>query len=129
MLQVLENRVYANKHQIDIETIFHLLQVATSDENAAHLVDKHENERDGKSAYDELVKWYEGDELTTETAEDVRSNLEKNILSTKTNASEYINNFLQHVKHLKDLQELYTVSKTINIFLYQVSDLDYKYKI
>ena len=67
--------------------------------------------RDEKSAYDELVKWYEGDELTTETAEDVRSNLEKNILSTKTNTSEYINTFLQHVQHLEDLQESYTVSK------------------
>ena len=67
---------------------FHLLQVATADGNAAHLLDKHEIERDGKAAYDELVKWYEGDELTTETAEDVKSNLEKNILSTKISASE-----------------------------------------
>ena len=49
---------------------------------------------DGKAAYDELVKWYKGDELTTETAEDVISNLENKILSTKTNASEYINTFL-----------------------------------
>ena len=81
---------------------------------------------DGKAAYDELVKWYEGDELTTETAEDVRSNLEKKILSTKINASEYINTFIQHVKHLEDLQESYTVSKTISIFFYQLSDPDYK---
>ena len=88
MLQVLEDRTYANKHRVDSETIFHLLQVATADGNAAHLVDKHEIERDGKAAYDELVKWYEGDELTTETAEDVKSNLEKNILSTKISASE-----------------------------------------
>ena len=92
-------------------------------------MDKHENERDGKSAYDELVKWYEEDELTTENAEDVRSNLENNILSTKTNTSEYINTFLQHVKHLEDLQESYTASKTISIFLYQISDPDYKHTI
>ena len=129
MLVVLENRVYASIHQVDSETIFHSIQVDTSDGNAAHLVDKHENERDRKSAYDELVKWYEGDELTTETSEDVRSNIEKNILSTQINASEYINTFLQHVKHLEDFQESYTDSKIIIIFLYQVSNPDYKHTI
>ena len=36
---------------------------------------------------------------------------------------------MQHVKNLEDLQESYTVSKTISIFLYQVSDPDYKHTI
>ena len=37
--------------------------------------------------------------------------------------------FLQHVKYLEYLQESYTASKTISIFLYQVSDPDYKHTI
>ena len=33
--------------------------------------------KDGYLAYQELVKWYEGDELTTEMAEDVRAKMDK----------------------------------------------------
>ena len=79
--------------------------------------------------FQELIKWYECDELITETAEDVRDELHKIKVSINTYASEYINIFLQHVKHLEELKESYIASKTIIIFLYQVSDLDYKHTI
>ena len=49
---------------------FFFFQVATADGNAAHLVDMYEDEKDGYSAYQELVRWYEDDELTPEIAED-----------------------------------------------------------
>ena len=61
MLKVLENNEYATKNVIDNKTIFHLLQVATADGNAAHLVDMHENNKSGHLVYQELVKWFEGD--------------------------------------------------------------------
>ena len=126
MLKVLENKEYATKNVIDNETIFHLLQVATADGNAAHLVDMHENDKSGHLAYQELVKWFEGDELTTETAEDVRAKMDKLSLTTKNTASQYINQFLQHKKHLEELKEEYTPSKTVNIFLTQITDPDYE---
>ena len=126
MLRVLEDSDYAESHKVDNETIFHLLQVATADGNAAHLVDKHESEKDGHAAYQELVKWFEGDELTTETAEDVRSKLDKLRLTTKITASKYINQFLQYRKHLEELSEEYTPSKTVNIFLMQIMDPDFE---
>ena len=126
MLRVLDSESYAGRNKIDNETIFHLLQVATADGTAAHLVDKFEDDRDGCSAYQELVKWYEGDELTTETAEDVRDKLAKISLSSKTYASQYINEFLQHMKHLEVLDEAYTVSKTVSIFLKQIVNPDYR---
>ena len=69
--------------------------------------------------------WYEGDELTTETAEDVRSKLDKLTLSTRITGSEYINNFQLYTKQLEDLGESYTTSKTVSIFLDQISDPDY----
>ena len=125
MLKILDEQTYANRNIVDNETVFHLLQVATADGNAAHLVDKHEDERDGNAAYQELVKWYEGDELTTETAEDVREKLSKISLSSKTYASQYINEFLQYTKYLDDLGESYTESKTVSIFLQQINDPDY----
>ena len=117
MLNILDSSSYARKNKIDNETVFHLLQVATADGTAAHLVDKLEDTRDGQAAYQELVKWYEGYELTTETAEDIRDKLARLTLSTRIQASHYINEFLQYKKHLEDLDESYTVSKTVSIFL------------
>ena len=125
MLSILDDETYANRNPVDNETIYHLLQVATSDGNAAHLVDKFEDQKDGRKAFAELQAWYEGDELTTETAEDVRSKLDKLTLSTRVTGSEYINNFQLYTKQLKDLGESYTTSKTVSIFLDQISDPDY----
>ena len=125
MLDVLDNKEYAKKNPVDNETIYHLLAVATSDGTAAHLVDKYEDDKDGRAAYQEMVAWYEGDELTIETAEDVRAKLDRIYLSTRNTASSYINDFQQYIKQLEDLDESYTTSKTVNIFLSQISDPDY----
>ena len=125
LLKILDDEEYANRNSADNETVFHLLQVATSDGNAAHLVDKYEDTSDGRMAYQELIKWYEGDELTTETAEDIRSKIDKTLLTSSTSASEYINNFLQYTKLLDNLGESYTTSKTISMFLDQIKDPDY----
>ena len=50
MLQILDSADYSTKNRIDNETVFHLLQVATADGNAAHLVDAHEEKKDGHAA-------------------------------------------------------------------------------
>ena len=125
LLRILDDETFAIRNRADNETIFHLLQVATSDGTAAHLVDKYEEQRDGRMSYQELVKWYEGDDLTTETAEDIRSKIDKLFLSSTSSASNYINSFLQLVKLLEDLGEGYTRSKTISIFIDQITDPDY----
>ena len=116
MLQTLDNQEYADKHKTDNETIFHLLAVATADGSALHLVDQYEESSDGRRAYLALVNWYEGDELTTETAEDIRSKLDKLILTTSNTASAYINDFQLYNKQLLELNEAYTSSKTVDIF-------------
>ena len=113
MLRILDNSEYARKHPVDNETVFHLLSISTSNGSASHLVDKFEGTKDGRAAYQALVSWYEGDELTTETAEDVRDKLDKIVFFTNNTASEYINNFQLYVKQLDDLGESYTPSKTI----------------
>ena len=126
LLQILDSKEYSQKHAVDNQTVFHMLQAATVEGYAAHLVDKHEKVRDGYASFNELIKWYEGDELTTDTAEDVRSKLDKTYLSTRNSASQYVNDFLQYTKQLEELKESYTESKTIQIFLDQISDPDYK---
>ena len=125
LLRILDEENFATRNGADNETVFHLLQVATSDGTATHLVDKFEEQRNGRMAYQELVKWYEGDDLTTETAEDMRSKIDKIFMSSTSTTSNYINNFLQYVKLSEDLGEAYTPSKTISIFLDQITDPDY----
>ena len=93
--------------------------------NVAHLVDKYDEECDGQMAYQELIKWYEGEDLTTETAEDNRLKLDEVLLSPNSSANEYINNLLQYIKFLDSLGEAFTISKTMRIFLDQVNDPNY----
>ena len=125
MLKILDDPEYACKHLVNNETVFHLLSISTSDRRASHLLDKFEIAKYGRAAFQALVSWYEGDKLTTETAEDVWDKLDKMVLSTSNTASEYINNFQLYVKQLDDLGESYTPSKTISMFLSQISDPDY----
>ena len=125
LLDILDNAEIAESNLIDNETVFHILQVATADGNASHLVDSHEDSKNGHFAYRDLVAWYEGDTMTTETAESIRSRLDKLYLNTRITASEYINYFKLYTKQLNELGESYTKSKTVTIFLSQITDPDY----
>ena len=125
MLKVLEDKMYAEDHPAHNETVFHLLQVATADIDASHLVDYVEEERNGYAAWSNMEEWYDGYALTTEMAEDVRAKMDKLRLGTDSTASQYVNSFRSLVKKLRDLNESYTDSKTIDIFLTQITDPEY----
>ena len=126
MLDILDKPDYAKKNGIDNETVFHMLQVATVDGSASHLVDQYSDINDGHKAFQALLNWYEGDKLTSDTAEDVRSKLEKISLSTRYPASDYINDFQQYNKLLVQLGEEYSRSHTTTIFLRQITDPEFQ---
>ena len=126
LLRIIDEAIYAASHPADNETIFHILQVAAADGNASHLVYKYESERDGRKLFHGLIRWYEGDQLTSETADDIRDKLSRISLNTTNTASEFINDFLEYQKHLDELDESYTISKTVSIFLDQITDPDYE---
>ena len=48
------------------------------------------------------------------------------MLTTKITATKYINQFLLYTKQLKDLDESYTTSKTVSIFLENIHNPDYQ---
>lgn len=125
MLNIIDDEQYAAKNLLDNETVFHMLQVATVD-GSAHLVNQFEDEKNGNKAHSALLDWYEGEKLTTDTAEDVRSKLEKIALTTRYSASEYINEFQKYTKLLNQLGEEYSQSHTTTIFLRQITGPDYK---
>uniref|UniRef100_A0A7S2S627 Uncharacterized protein n=1 Tax=Eucampia antarctica TaxID=49252 RepID=A0A7S2S627_9STRA len=50
LLRIIDERTHADRNEDDNETVFHLLQVSTSEGNASHLIDKYESDRDGHVA-------------------------------------------------------------------------------
>ena len=72
------------------------------------------------------MRLYEDNQLTSETAEDIRDKLSRISLTTRNTASEFINDFLECQKHLNELDEFYTISKTLSFFLDQITDPDYE---
>ena len=125
-LNILESESYATRYRMKNETVFHLLQNATVEGHAAHLVDQVEPERDGPAVYNALCGWYEGDKQTNATAEDIRATLGRNFLSTKKSASQFINHFKTYNQQLRDLGEAYTNSKEASLFLEKIKDPDYE---
>lgn len=87
--------------------MFHFLHVPPADGNADHLIDMHRPTRDGMSADQELLPWYDVNESITESAEDDKSQIGKIKISTKSTKSNYINCFIQTNKNQRDknLQE------------------------
>ncbi len=128
-LNILEREAYAMRNRMKNETVFHLLQNATVEGHAAHLVDQFEPERNGHAAYNALCGWYEGDKQTNTTAEDIRAKLDRNFLLTKKAASQFINNFKMYNQQLRDLGEAYTKSKEVSLFLEKITDPDYENKV
>jgi len=96
------------------------------DGSASHLVDQYSDINDGHKAFQALLNWYEGDNLTSDTAEDVRSKLEKISLSTRYPASNYINDLQQYNKLLVQLGEEFSRSYTTTIFLRQITDPEFQ---
>ena len=90
-IRVLDDRAFARRHMKANETVFHALQVSVADGTASHLVDRYTTTLDGNQAWNDLTDWYDGDDTTTKTAEEIRTKLAVCRLTTETDASEYIN--------------------------------------
>ena len=69
---VLEDADYALKHVTENELIYSHLQVAVAEGYASHLVDQHEETRDGHVAWVSLMEWYDGDTICHKTSEELR---------------------------------------------------------
>ena len=63
LLRIIDDSAYTSSHTLENETIFHLLQVATTEGNASFLVDQFEDTRDERKAFEALEKWFEGMKL------------------------------------------------------------------
>ena len=90
---ILEDADYAFEHKTENELVYSHLQVAVAEGYASHLVDQHEETRDGHAAWVSLTEWYDGDTIRHETSEELRQSLENLRLHPGTSGSDYVNKF------------------------------------
>lgn len=106
--------------------VFSQLSVATANGDAYHLVLKHNNTKNGHGAWNELLNWYDGDAVRSETADTLRVKLHNLKLREPTSGSQYINCFNQYIHHLDRIHgEGMSESHKIQIFIRNIEDDDY----
>ena len=107
------------------ERIYWKLEGSTANGAAKTMVSQHQESKSGHKAWRDLLITYEGDGVLVESAQKVRNRLDTLRLNTTTTALEYIAEFQECISMLEDMKEGYTISKTREMFLEQITDSDY----
>lgn len=124
--RILTDMVFAKENPRMNRIVFSQLSVATASGEAFHLVLKHNEEKDGNGAWKELLEWYDGDAVKSETADTLRSKLHNLKLRDPIGGSQYINSFNQYIHHLDRIQgEAMSESHKIQIFIRNIEDEEY----
>ncbi len=107
--------------------VYSQLAVATVDGNAHHLVKQFEDMRDGHSAWQSLVEWFDGDIIKNETAEALREKLETLSLHPGVTASDYVNKYMMRYQELEKIPgEGMSSSHARYLFLRNIQDDRYE---
>lgn len=125
--KILTDRAYATNNKHDNRSVWSQLAMATLDGEGYHLVEQHEENQDGHAAWKSLEGWYESEHLTSDSADDLRSKLNQNRLSSGITANTYISTFRILIKDLGRIPgEALSESQTRQIFLDNIDDSRYK---
>lgn len=124
--KILTDRLFALTNPRMNRIVFSQLSVATANGDAFHLVLKHNEAKDGNAAWHDLLEWYDGDAVKSETADTLRSKLHNLKLREPISGSHYINSFNQYVHHLDRIQgEAMSESHKIQMFIRNIEDDEY----
>eukprot|EP00957_Ditylum_brightwellii_P189734 14442947-Ditylum_brightwellii.AAC.1 len=74
--KILSDQEYANRMRNQNRLVFSQLSVSTSGGTVYHLVKQHDEDKDGYTAWQSLIKWFDGDVLEAKTADTARARLE-----------------------------------------------------
>jgi hypothetical protein len=85
--------------------LYYLLEGATNDGSASHIVKRHKVMRDGRAAWQSLVEWYEGRTVAGDIAKTCRVKLQALELTPKGDANGYINEFIRLRDQLEEAGE------------------------
>ena len=80
--------------------VYTLLEHATMKGYASHIVNTHRHTKDGYHVWTDLCTWYDGEDLSSDTAEIYRQHLQDTILCAGVKPSAYINSFLNYYNEL-----------------------------
>jgi len=124
--QILEDRNFAMTHERLNKVVYSQLASATVDGVAYHLVQQFEADKNGHDAWANLVEWYDGEMIKSETATNLRNKIENLQLSTSIPGSEYVNKFLAWHRDLEKIKgEGMSSSHAVGVFLRNITDPDY----
>ena len=124
--KVLYSKEYAELNEGKNKIVYSQLAVATVDGTAFHLVKKYDSTKDGHAAWKDLCKWFDGEEVRTEAAETARSKMESLHWTEGSNASDYVNKFLNYYRYLEKIPgEEYSKSHAVQKFLANIKDKNY----
>ena len=91
-----------------------------------HLIRQHKNEKDGHTAWNALLTWYDGNTIKNKIAESLQNKLETLKLNQGTLASQYINQFMTWYHDLDQIEgEKYLPSHIVYLFLRNITDPNY----
>ena len=78
--RVLTSRKYALKTKLKNKIVYAILSNATIDGHAHYGIKKHEATQDGNTAWKDLMEWYDGEDVASETAETLRQRLQNTFM-------------------------------------------------
>ena len=124
--KVLTSRKYALKNKSKNKIVYAILSNATIDGHSHHRIKNHEGTQDGNTAWKDLLEWYDGEDVISETAETLRQKLQNTCMVSGVTPSTYINRFLSAFNELEKIPEHKMNSQEAkSLFLRNIHDTEY----
>ncbi|MGH3055115.1 MAG: hypothetical protein ACRDL7_09085 [Gaiellaceae bacterium] len=99
--------------------------MAVSEGGAAHLIDQYEYIRDGYAAWQNLLLWFDGDNMKLDTGIDLRQKQQRLRLLPGASAETYINGYRLLQNQLVYLGQSQPEGDVVINFLSQITDSEY----
>jgi hypothetical protein len=127
--RILTDERFSRRNPNMSSTVFAQLSLAVIRGSANHVVEEVEASKDGYTAWQALISWYEESDLDHETSDALRTKITRLYLDAGGSASEYINRFQTHNRNLdgiNDGAEKYSDRTKVQMFLKHIRDPHYK---
>jgi hypothetical protein len=127
--RILTDKAFSKANPNLSSTVFAQLSLAVIRGSASHVVADVEFSNDGYEAWQALTAWYEESDLDHETSDALRTKITRLYLDTGGSASDYINNFQTHNRHLDGInggEEKFSDRTKVQMFLRHIRDPHYK---
>jgi len=124
--KILSSRSHAIGNKAKNKIVYAILSNPTVEGFTHHVVKNHEYTQDGYKAWKELIQWYDGEDVVSETTETLRQKLHTTCMVSGVKASTYINLFLTTYNELSKLKgHEMNEQETKSLFLRNIHDPTY----